>query len=71
MHSNHGTFYYNQLAALQVLVGDTAGANETLHEYFTTQYQWQISANGDQVCVAPCVMFRGSRADGMPDPLIS
>ncbi|TBU38981.1 chondroitin AC/alginate lyase [Dichomitus squalens] len=46
--NNHGTFYYNQLAALQILVGDTTGANQTLHEYFTTQYQWQIAANGDQ-----------------------
>ncbi len=49
MRSNHGTFYYNQLAALQILVGDTAGAKQTLEEYFTTQYTWQIVANGDQV----------------------
>ena len=49
VHSNHGTFYYNQLAALQILVGDTAGAKQTLEEYFTTQYTWQIAANGDQV----------------------
>ncbi|RDX42880.1 chondroitin AC/alginate lyase [Lentinus brumalis] len=46
--NNHGTFYYNQLAALQILVGDTAGAKQTLEEYFTTQYTWQIVANGDQ-----------------------
>ncbi|KAL1948381.1 hypothetical protein VTO73DRAFT_12456 [Trametes versicolor] len=46
--NNHGTFYYNQLAALQVLVGDTAGAKATLERYFTTQYMWQIDANGDQ-----------------------
>ncbi len=49
MCSNHGTFYYNQLAALQVLVGDTAGAKATLEKYFTTQYMWQIDASGDQV----------------------
>ncbi|OJT05906.1 hypothetical protein TRAPUB_3256 [Trametes pubescens] len=46
--NNHGTFYYNQLAALQVLVGDTAGAKATLEKYFTTQYMWQIDASGDQ-----------------------
>ncbi|RPD61570.1 chondroitin AC/alginate lyase [Lentinus tigrinus ALCF2SS1-7] len=46
--NNHGTFYYNQLAALQILVGDNAGAKKTLEEYFTTQYTWQIAANGDQ-----------------------
>ena len=49
VRSNHGTFYYNQLAAMQILVGDTAGAKQTLEEYFTTQYTWQIAANGDQV----------------------
>ena len=48
-HSNHGTFYYNQLAALQILVGDTAGAKQTVEEYFTTLYKSQIAANGDQV----------------------
>ena len=67
MHSNHGTFYYNQLAALQILVGDTAGANQTLHEYFTTQFQLQIAANGDQVGVAICVVFSGSRTNGIFD----
>ncbi|KAI0649839.1 chondroitin AC/alginate lyase [Trametes meyenii] len=46
--NNHGTFYYNQLAALQVLVGDKDGAKQTLEKYFTTQYKWQIAANGDQ-----------------------
>ena len=66
-HSNHGTFYYNQLAALQILVGDTAGANQTLHGYFTTQFQLQIAANGDQVGVAICVVFRGSRANDIFD----
>ncbi|KAH9851065.1 chondroitin AC/alginate lyase [Lenzites betulinus] len=46
--NNHGTFYYNQLAALQVLVGDKDAAKQTLQKYFTTQYTWQIAANGDQ-----------------------
>lgn len=50
--SNHGTFYYNQLASLQILVGDTDGAKKTLDEYFTGIYLGQISSNGDQVCAS-------------------
>ncbi|KAI8989056.1 chondroitin AC/alginate lyase [Trametes punicea] len=46
--NNHGTFYYNQLAALQILVGDTDGAKQTIEKYFTNQYMSQIAANGDQ-----------------------
>ncbi|EIN14695.1 chondroitin AC/alginate lyase [Punctularia strigosozonata HHB-11173 SS5] len=46
--NNHGTFYYNQLAALQILANDTSGALATIKEYFTTQYQNQIWANGEQ-----------------------
>jgi hypothetical protein len=47
--SNHGTYYYNQLAALQILVGNTSGASTTLKTYFTKQYLEQINANGEQV----------------------
>ena len=47
--SNHGSYYYNQLAALQILVNDTAGANSSIQKYFSTPYQNQISANGEQV----------------------
>ena len=50
-NSNHGTFYYNQLAALQVLVGDTDGAKATVEDYFTGKYKAQIAADGDQVRV--------------------
>ncbi|CAE6464225.1 unnamed protein product [Rhizoctonia solani] len=46
--NNHGSFYFNQLAALQILVDDTAGAKKTIQEYFEGIYQGQISANGDQ-----------------------
>jgi hypothetical protein len=46
--SNHGSFYFNQLASLQVLVGDTTGAKATIEEYFTGIFQDQIAANGDQ-----------------------
>ena len=47
--SNHGSYYYGQLAALQILVNDTADANATIQEYFSTLYKNQIGANGEQV----------------------
>ena len=47
--SNHGTFFYNQLASLQILVGDTNGAINTTKAYFSGLYTDQINANGEQV----------------------
>ncbi|KAG9100111.1 hypothetical protein FRC06_004513 [Ceratobasidium sp. 370] len=46
--NNHGSFWFNQVAALQILVGDTAGAKNTIQEYFGGIYMNQIAANGDQ-----------------------
>ncbi|KAI9450085.1 chondroitin AC/alginate lyase [Lactarius psammicola] len=46
--NNHGSFYYNQLAALQILVNDLAGANATVQKYFSTLYQNQVDASGEQ-----------------------
>ncbi|TCD62512.1 hypothetical protein EIP91_006786 [Steccherinum ochraceum] len=46
--NNHGSFYYNQLASLQILVGDTDGAKNTIQKYFNGIYQGQIAKNGDQ-----------------------
>ncbi|KAI0292206.1 chondroitin AC/alginate lyase [Multifurca ochricompacta] len=46
--NNHGSFYYNQLAALQILVNDIAGANATLQKYFSTLYLKQVDASGEQ-----------------------
>ncbi|KAK7683795.1 hypothetical protein QCA50_013171 [Cerrena zonata] len=46
--NNHGTFFYNQLAALQILVGDKDGARGSLQAYFNGIYQNQIQANGEQ-----------------------
>ncbi|KAG8713018.1 hypothetical protein FRC11_013561 [Ceratobasidium sp. 423] len=46
--NNHGSFYFNQLASLQVLVGDMEGAKATINDYFNGIYQDQITANGDQ-----------------------
>ncbi|TDL23095.1 chondroitin AC/alginate lyase [Rickenella mellea] len=48
MPNNHGSFYFNQLSALQLFVGDTAGAKATITAYFTGIFQNQIIANGDQ-----------------------
>ena len=48
--SNHGTFFYNQLSALQILVGDTTAAINSTKSYFAKQYQSQIDASGEQVC---------------------
>ncbi|KAH9955397.1 chondroitin AC/alginate lyase [Russula dissimulans] len=46
--NNHGSYYYNQLTALQILVNDTAGANATVQKYFSTLYKNQINATGEQ-----------------------
>jgi hypothetical protein len=49
VHSNHGSFCFNQLAALQVMVGDSNGAKASLSTFFKGAYMGQIAANGDQV----------------------
>ncbi|KAG6872196.1 hypothetical protein C0995_012088 [Termitomyces sp. Mi166 len=46
--NNHGTFWYNQAAALKILVGDAAGALNVTNTYFAKQYMAQITANGEQ-----------------------
>jgi len=50
--SNHGSYYYNQLAALQILVNDTASASATIQKYFSTLYKNQINGTGEQVRTA-------------------
>lgn len=47
--SNHGTFYYNQLAALKILLGDFPGAKNVTDTYFRTLYMSQIVKGGEQV----------------------
>ena len=54
--SNQGSYYYNQLAALQILVNDTSGANATIQKYFSTLYKNQIGADGEQVRCGSCVL---------------
>ncbi|KAF9045369.1 chondroitin AC/alginate lyase [Panaeolus papilionaceus] len=46
--NNHGTFYYNQLAALKILNNDLPGAKNVTTTYFNKQYMSQIVANGEQ-----------------------
>lgn len=48
-NSNHGTFYYNQLASLKLLLNDTNGARNVTDTYFNTLYKAQINATGEQV----------------------
>ena len=46
--NNHGSFYYSQTASLQVLVGDYAGAKDTLEQFFNGIYKGQITSTGEQ-----------------------
>ncbi|CAE6465647.1 unnamed protein product [Rhizoctonia solani] len=46
--NNHGSYFFNQLAALQILVGDLDGAKATVQDYFTGIYMSQIDEKGDQ-----------------------
>ncbi len=47
--SNHGSFYYTQLASLKLIVNDLAGAKNVTDTYFSKQFLSQINANGEQV----------------------
>lgn len=49
INSNHGSFYYNQLAALKLIANDVPGALNVTETYFNHQYLNQIDANGTQV----------------------
>ncbi len=64
--SNHGSFYYNQLASLQVIVDDLTGANKTLQEYFTGIYMGQINSTGDQVSSTAHILFPSSNVPLQP-----
>ena len=46
--SNHGSFYFNQIAALKIVVGNNSGAVDVLGEYFDGIYKNQINADGEQ-----------------------
>ncbi|XP_006455104.1 hypothetical protein AGABI2DRAFT_226405 [Agaricus bisporus var. bisporus H97] len=46
--NNHGTFFYNQLASLKILLGDFAGARNVTDMYFNGIYMNQIVEGGEQ-----------------------
>ena len=47
--SNHGTYFYNQLASLYIIVDNKQNATNTINQYFSKQYLSQIQASGEQV----------------------
>ncbi|KAF7343324.1 Chondroitin AC/alginate lyase [Mycena venus] len=46
--NNHGSFCFNQLAALKLLVNDIPGSVNVSNTYFHGIYQGQINSTGDQ-----------------------
>jgi hypothetical protein len=46
--NNHGTYFYNQWAALKILINDMDGAKYVVNDYYSTLFQKQIAKNGDQ-----------------------
>ena len=48
-NSNHGSFYYNQLASIYLILDDKPAAKAVLQEYFNGIFQNQITATGEQV----------------------
>ncbi|KAJ3574879.1 hypothetical protein NP233_g1459 [Leucocoprinus birnbaumii] len=46
--NNHGSFYFNQLAALKILLGDLDGARNVTDTFFSTLYPAQIIKGGEQ-----------------------
>lgn len=46
--NNHATFFYGQLAAVKLLSGDTAGAQNALNHYFSNQFLDHIAESGEQ-----------------------
>ncbi|TFK28305.1 hypothetical protein FA15DRAFT_678507 [Coprinopsis marcescibilis] len=46
--NNHGSFYYNQLAGLKLIVNDIPGAINVTSTYFSNQFASQMVASGEQ-----------------------
>ncbi|KAJ6588175.1 alginate lyase-domain-containing protein [Mycena capillaripes] len=46
--NNHGSFCFNQLASLKLLVNDTPGSVNVSNRFFHGIYQGQINSTGDQ-----------------------
>lgn len=47
--SNHGSFCFNQLLALKLLVNDVSGSVDAGNKFFNGIFQGQINSTGDQV----------------------
>ena len=47
--SNHGSYFFNQLASLYILVNDKTNAVATIDKYFNGIFMGQIDADGEQV----------------------
>lgn len=46
--SNHGSFYYTQLASLHAINNDKPSVAATIQEYFDGIYKGQVDADGNQ-----------------------
>lgn len=46
--NNHGSFYFAQTAAVQILISDYEGAKDMLMQYFNGIFKRQIDAKGEQ-----------------------
>lgn len=46
--NNHGSFFFNQLASLYLMVNDKVNAKAALEKYFNGIYMGQIDASGEQ-----------------------
>ncbi|KZP15851.1 chondroitin AC/alginate lyase [Athelia psychrophila] len=46
--NNHGSYFYGQMASLQILVGNTTAATNTIKQYFSKQWMAQITSTGEQ-----------------------
>ncbi|KAK0465420.1 chondroitin AC/alginate lyase [Desarmillaria tabescens] len=46
--NNHGSFYFSQVAAIEVYLGRSDDAIKTLHSYFDGPFMDQLAASGEQ-----------------------
>ncbi|KAI0088278.1 chondroitin AC/alginate lyase [Irpex rosettiformis] len=59
--NNHGSYYFTQLAALQVMVGDIAGAKGTINEYLGGTLILGLGINGFTVLMTASQPLESSR----------
>jgi hypothetical protein len=68
-NSNHGSFYFNQLAALYLILEDRQSAYNAIEEYFTGIYMNQILASGEQPFEAVRTQFVFFTFDPVRNPI--